>query len=46
LSFRSFGWKILDELRDAEFRRASATFLFGPLHGYMTLLHPIIVAVR
>jgi SAM-dependent methyltransferase len=46
LSFRSFGWKILDELRAAGFTRASATFVFGPLHGYMTLLTPIIVGVR
>ena len=46
LSFRAFGWKILDELRDAGFTRASAKFVFGPLHGYMQLLTPIIVGVR
>ena len=46
LSFRDFGWRILDELRDAGFTRASAIFVFGPLHGYMTALHPVIVAVR
>jgi SAM-dependent methyltransferase len=46
LSFRAFGWKILDEMRDAGFGRVTATFIFGPLHGYMTLLHPVIVAIR
>ena len=46
LSFRAFGWKILDELRDAGFHRASSTFLFGPLHGYMTLHNPVIIGVR
>jgi len=46
LSFRSFGWKILDEVRDAGFARARATFLFGPLHGYMTLLTPVVIGVR
>jgi SAM-dependent methyltransferase len=46
LSLRSFGWKILDELREAGFVRASASFFFGPLHGYMTLVNPVIVAIR
>jgi SAM-dependent methyltransferase len=46
LSFRAFGWKILDELRHAGFTGASAKFVFGPLHGYMTLLDPVIVAIR
>jgi hypothetical protein len=46
LSFRDFGWKILDELRDAGFGRVSARFLFGPLHGYMTIHNPVIVATR
>ena len=46
LSFRSFGWKVLDEIRDAGFARASAMFVFGPLHGYFQLTNPIIVAVR
>jgi SAM-dependent methyltransferase len=46
LSFRSFGWKILDEVRDAGFARAYATFLFGPLHGYMTMLTPVVIGVR
>jgi SAM-dependent methyltransferase len=46
LSFRSFGWQILDELRQAGFRKATAEFILGPLHGYMTILNPIIVAVR
>ena len=46
LSFRAFSWKILDELRDAGFTRASAEFVFGPLHGYMTLVSPIVVGVR
>jgi Methyltransferase domain len=46
LSFRSFGWRILDELREAGFSSASAEFVFGPLHGYMTLLNPIVVGIR
>lgn len=46
LSFRSFGWKILDEIRASGFARATATFLFAPLHGYMTLLNPVIVGTR
>ena len=46
LSFRSFGWEILDELRAAGFSRVTAEFIFGPLHGYMTLINPIIVAVK
>jgi SAM-dependent methyltransferase len=46
LSFRSFGWKILDDLREAGFSSASAEFVFGPLHGYMILLTPVIVGIR
>jgi hypothetical protein len=46
LSFRAFGWKILDELRDAGFSNARAAFTFGPLHGHMTLLAPVIVGSR
>jgi len=46
LSFRAFGWKILDELRDLGFTQAGAKFTFGPTHGHMTLQHPVIVAVR
>ena len=46
LSFRAFGWKILDEMREVGFSRASAKFLFGPLHGHMTMLHPVIVGTR
>jgi SAM-dependent methyltransferase len=46
LSFRSFGWNILDEMRAAGFTRAEARFLFGPLHGHMTLLHPVIVGTH
>jgi hypothetical protein len=46
LSYRSFGWRILDEIREAGFQQAAAQFVFGPLHGYMTLATPVIVAVR
>jgi SAM-dependent methyltransferase len=46
LSFRSFGWRILDDLRAADFSSASAEFVFGPLHGYMTLLNPVVVGIR
>lgn len=43
LSFRSFGWKILDEMREAGFSSAAANYAFSPLHGCMTLLTPVIV---
>lgn len=46
LSFRAFGWRILDELREAGFSDARAEFLFGPVYGFMTLLNPVIVAIR
>jgi SAM-dependent methyltransferase len=46
LSLRSFGWKILDEIRDCGFAHASADFVFGPLHGYFSMICPVIVAVR
>jgi SAM-dependent methyltransferase len=46
LSFRNFGWKILDDLRDAGFARASAKYVFGPLHGYFSFVTPIFVATR
>ena len=46
LSYRSFGWKILDELREAGFTKASAKVVFGPLHGFYTALCPVVVGVR
>lgn len=46
LSFRAFGWRILDDMRQAGFSGARATFLFGPLHGHMTTQYPVIVGVR
>lgn len=46
LSFRSFGWRILEELRESGFSSARAEFVFAPLYGHMTLLTPIIVAQR
>ena len=46
LSFRSFGWQILDDLRSAGFKKATAEFIFSPIYGYMTLLNPIIVGVK
>jgi SAM-dependent methyltransferase len=45
LRFRAFGWKLLDELRSAGFSRATAEYVFAPVHGYMTL-HPIITATK
>jgi SAM-dependent methyltransferase len=45
LSFRSFGWKVLDELREAGFSNATAEYAFAPVHGYMAL-QPIFVATR
>lgn len=46
LSFRAFGWRVLDELREAGFSKASANFLFGPFHGHFSAQNPVIVAVR
>lgn len=46
LSFRAFGWKILDELRNCGFRMATANYLFGPLHGHMTVQNPVIVGTK
>jgi SAM-dependent methyltransferase len=46
LCYRGFGWKILDELREAGFADARAEYILGPLHGYTTLLTPIIVGSR
>jgi SAM-dependent methyltransferase len=46
LSFRAFGWKILDEIRESGFSRAYAIFMFAPLNGYMSLISPVIVAIR
>ncbi len=46
LSFRAFGWKILDEMRENGFSRAYCKFIFGPLHGYMTAMIPVIIGVR
>jgi SAM-dependent methyltransferase len=43
LSYRDFGWKILDELRDVGFSHASANYVFGPLHGYVSLHNPVVV---
>lgn len=46
LSFRSFGWRILEELRESGFSGAGAEFVFAPAYGHMTLLTPIIVGLR
>ena len=46
LSFRAFGWKILDELRQVGFSSAEAVYIFGPFHGYMQLINPVIVATK
>lgn len=46
LSFRVFGWKILDEMRECGFSNAHARFTFGPLHGYMAMQTPVIVGIR
>ena len=46
LSFRSFGWKILDELRDCGFKKAYTLHKFGPVHGFMSLIEPVIVAIK
>lgn len=46
LSFRAFGWKILDEMRDAGFSKATAQFIFAPVHGQMTRTNPVIVGIR
>jgi hypothetical protein len=46
LSYRTFGWDVLDEIRMAGFREASIDLLFGPFHGYMTLGEPLVVASR
>lgn len=46
LAYRHFGWRVLDELRDAGFTDAEARYLFGPIHGHFSLLHPVIVATR
>jgi|SRR6516164_7933900 SAM-dependent methyltransferase len=45
LSFRSFGWRILDEVRASGFSKSSAEFVFSPMNGYM-LLNPVIVGVK
>lgn len=45
LRLRAFGWKVLDDLRQAGFSSATAEYLFAPVHGYMTL-HPIICAIK
>ena len=46
LSFRAFGWRILDDMREAGFSGAFARFAFNPLHGYPSLLNPVIVGIR
>lgn len=46
LSFRSFGWQILDEMRENGFSEATAEYIFAPVHGYNTLICPVIVGTR
>jgi SAM-dependent methyltransferase len=46
LSYYVFGWAILDDMRSAGFSRASFDFLFGPVHGYITLVDATIVGVK
>jgi hypothetical protein len=46
LSYRSFGWELLDQLREAGFNDVRAIFIFNPLFGYMTLLNPVIIAKK
>lgn len=46
LSFRDFGWEVLDDARAAGFSSVRAEFMFAPVHGYMMLNNPIIVAMR
>ena len=46
LSFRDFGWEVLDDCRKAGFSSARAEFVFAPAHGYMSLGEPVIVATR
>jgi hypothetical protein len=43
LSFRSFGWKVLDELRSAGFSQATAEYAFGPINGYLSMT-PVFLA--
>jgi hypothetical protein len=45
LSFRAFGWKILEELRAAGFAKATSEYVFAPIHGYMDMV-PIFLATR
>jgi hypothetical protein len=45
LSYRDFGWRILDEMRGCGFSRAEAIHTIGPLHGHMTFT-PVIVGMR
>lgn len=46
LSYRVFGWEVLDTMRSAGFSRASCDFIFGPLHGYMSIVSPVFVGIR
>lgn len=46
LSYRSFGWQILDDLREAGFSEARAEFILSPLHGFMSIQTPVIVAAK
>lgn len=44
LCFRDFGWKILDEIRSVGFSDVFALYIFSPIHGYITLMEPLIIA--
>jgi SAM-dependent methyltransferase len=46
LSYYVFGWQILDEMRSSGFSGASFDFLFGPVHGYMTLVDATIIGIK
>ncbi|MFN3253728.1 class I SAM-dependent methyltransferase [Roseibium album] len=46
LCFRDFGWQILDELREVGFSDVFALYIHSPIHGYMTMAEPLIVAIK
>ena len=46
LCYWHFGWTVLDDIRSAGFSDASASFLFSPLNGHMSVLSPVVVALR
>jgi SAM-dependent methyltransferase len=46
LSFRAFGWKILDEMHASGFSRVAAKCFFAPIHGYMSVHNHVIVGYR